>query len=65
MKGSWTPTYNPAVGKYAVYRLKDINATDHSGNREIYPCGYIFSDKDTAQKVADDLNYSEEVEKHE
>ena len=36
MKSEWKVTSNPINGKtmYAVYRLKDINAVDHSGNRE-------------------------------
>lgn len=46
---------------YQVYRLIDVFAVDHSGNREYR--GAVFSDKLSAQAYADFLNSEEE--KHE
>lgn len=39
---------------YQVYRLIDMFAVDHSGNREYR--GEVFSDKLSAQAYADSLN---------
>lgn len=39
---------------YQVYRLIDERAVDHSGNREYR--GEVFSDKLSAQALADKLN---------
>ena len=39
---------------YQVYRLIDEHAVDHSGNREYR--GEVFSDKLSAQALADKLN---------
>lgn len=61
MKGKWKVTCNPTDSGnylYAVYRLRDINEIDHSGNRE-YGSKYMAS-KEEAQAIADKLN-SEEV----
>ena len=56
MVGKWKVTANPVGGGmlYAVYRLRDVDAVDHSGNRE-YASGYI-EDKDTALTIAEGLN---------
>lgn len=52
----WKVTSNLIGGDkmYAVYRLRDINAVDHSGNRE-YAGGWT-SNREGAQIVADQLN---------
>ena len=59
MKSAWKVSSNPIAGvtKYQAYRIKDVNAVDHSGNRE-YAGGW-FTDKDEAQKIADKLNEEE------
>lgn len=56
MKSEWRVTANPVGGKilYGVYRLRDINAVDHSGNREHH--GEYTEDKEKAKKIAEDLN---------
>ncbi|HCR83893.1 hypothetical protein [Muricomes intestini] len=56
MVGKWKVQSNPVGGNmmYAVYRLRDVDAVDHSGNRE-YASGYI-EDKDTALTIAEGLN---------
>lgn len=43
---------------YQVYRLINVFAVDHSGNREYR--GEVFSDKASAQALADKLNAEEE-----
>lgn len=56
MKSEWKVTSN-LIGehiKYAVFRLCDIQETDHSGNRE-FATDYMDS-RDQAQKTANDLN---------
>ena len=60
MVGKWKVTANPVGGGmlYAVYRLVDVNAVDHSGNRE-YATSYI-EDEDTALTIAEGLNRKEE-----
>ncbi len=45
---------------YQVYRLIDVFAVDHSGNREY--CGEVFADKASAQALADKLNAEEKDE---
>ena len=62
MKSEWKVTSNRINGKtmYGVYRLRDINAVDHSGNRE-YAGGYVSS-RETAAIVAAELN-KKQVEK--
>lgn len=59
----WKVTCNNVCGErlYAVYRLRDINSTDHSGNRE-YATDYMES-KEEALKIASQMNESEEKEK--
>lgn len=55
----WKVTSNYIGDKkmYAVYRLRDINAVDHSGNRE-YAGGWI-ENREAVQIVADQLNGEE------
>lgn len=57
MKTRWKITcqYFGNEKLYAIYRLIDPTAVDHSGNRK-YAIGYIFNDESQAQKVADELN---------
>jgi len=52
----WRVTANPVGGKmwYAVYRIRDIDEVDHSGNRQ-YRGGYI-DDKSKAEAYARQLN---------
>ena len=54
--GKWKVTSNYIGGDkmYAVYRLRDVNEVDHSGNRE-YAGGWTYN-RDSAQVVADQLN---------
>ena len=55
MKSEWKVTQN-YIGKsvYGVYRQKDINAVDHSGNREL--AGEYVDTREEAQQLADKLN---------
>lgn len=56
MHSDWKVTAN-LIGDnkcYAVYRLIDINAVDHSGNRE-FATDYM-PDKTEAQAIAAELN---------
>lgn len=59
MTGKWDITSNLIGGNmmYAVYRLRDVSAVDHSGNREL-ATGYIDS-REEAEKIADKLNAAE------
>ena len=59
MMSEWRVTSNLIAGKmyYSCYRLKDMDAVDHSGNRE--ELGRWFVKKETAQIVADQLNKGE------
>lgn len=52
----WKVSRNYVGGKdlYIVYRLRDENEVDHSGNRE-YGSKYMESEQE-AQKIADRLN---------
>ena len=56
MKSEWRVTSNFIAGKrlYSTYRLRDISAVDHSGNRE--SMGQWFDTREEAQKAADALN---------
>ncbi len=60
MRGKWKVTSNSICGAkmYRTYRLMDVNAVDHSGNRE-YAGGYV-ADREEAQAIADKLNAEEE-----
>ena len=60
MKSEWKVTSN-LIGDekiYQVYRLLDINAVDHGGNRHYY-AGYTTRDKEKAEIVASTLNRAE------
>lgn len=59
MKSKWMVTwqYINDVPKYAVYRLRDVNEVDHSGNRE-YHGGYT-TNKAEAEALAKKLNEEE------
>lgn len=56
MKSKWKVTSNIIDGKkmYGVYRIKNENEPDHSGNREIY--GNYHEDRETAEVLANMLN---------
>ena len=56
MKSEWRVTSNYIGGQtmYGVYRLRNINEIDHSGNRE-YAGGYS-NDRQVAVKLAAELN---------
>lgn len=59
MKSEWkvTSQYIGDTKMYALYRLKDINATDNSGNRE-YAGEYIES-RDRCVAIAAAMNAKE------
>lgn len=60
MKSEWRVSKIP-VGEdcvYGVYRLFDIQKTDHSGNREEF--WRTFEDRNEAAMVARQLNEEEE-----
>ncbi|UZD42774.1 hypothetical protein [Selenomonas sputigena] len=56
MKSEWRVTSNLIAGErcYSCYRLKNVEAVDHSGNRE--ELGRWFGTKEAAQVVADEMN---------
>ena len=56
MKSGWkvSTTYTPDGKVYQVYRLKDVDKTDESGNREYL--NQTFPSKNDAQIVANELN---------
>ena len=56
MKSKWgvSSQYIGGEKEYQVYRLLDIHAVDHSGNREY--SGRIYDSKESAQIEADRLN---------
>lgn len=56
MKSKWKISCNVIDGKkiYQVYRILDLNVTDHSGNREYY--GDYLTDRDQAKAQAERLN---------
>ena len=56
MMSEWRVTSNLIAGEkyYSCYRLKDMDAVDHSGNRE--ELGRWFGTKEAAQVVADQMN---------
>ena len=58
MKSEWRVTVN-MIGsekKYGVYRLRDVDEVDHSGNRE--DIGRWFDEREIAQVYADTLIYA-------
>lgn len=60
MKSPWRVTMQYINGKpqYAVYRLRDVSETDHSGNRE---SGSTYMDsKEEAERIAAELNRKKE-----
>lgn len=61
MKSKWKVSSTYAGGErfYQVYRLRDVNEVDHSGNREI---AGTFDDEAQAQEYADAKNRLEEDE---
>lgn len=62
MKSEWRVTANSVGGEmlYGVYRLRDKDALDHSGNRE--SLGRLFDDRKLAEDMARIMN-EEETEK--
>lgn len=60
MKSEWrvqkTPVEDGFV--YQIYRIRDINTIDHSGNREY--SDRVFDDLDLAEDVARIMNEGEE-----
>lgn len=58
MKSEWKVMHNYAGGEmfYQVYRLRDVNDVDHTGNREII--GY-FDTEEAAQEFATFKNREE------
>ena len=58
MKGKWKITSQRLDGKkvFAVFRLRNVDELDHSGNRE-FATGYM--DKQKAEEIANELNGSE------
>ncbi|MDD3109630.1 MAG: hypothetical protein PHH32_03190 [Eubacteriales bacterium] len=59
MKGPWKVTSNLIIDQkqYQVYRLRDMNEVDHSGNREYG--SDLMTDLDAAKAIADRLNTKE------
>lgn len=55
----WRVSCNPVAGKtfYQVYRIRDIDAIDHSGNRETR--GGLYESRIDAEKLAATLNAEE------
>lgn len=55
----WRVSSNPVAGKtfYQVYRIRDIDAVDHSGNRETR--GGLYESRIDAEKLAATLNAEE------
>ena len=60
MPSKWKVTSNIIDGKkkYGVYRIKDENAPDHSGNREYF--GNYHEERETAEVMANMLNMEAE-----
>lgn len=58
-QSEWRVSTNPVAGKtfYGVYRIRDLNAADHSGNRETR--GY-YETREEAEKLAAALNAEED-----
>lgn len=57
--GAWqvTSLYIGDQKKFAVYHLLDVNAIDHSGNREF--ATVYLTDKAEAERIAAELNEKE------
>lgn len=60
LKSKWmvTSQYIDDIPHFAVYRLRNINEIDHSGNREYY--GGYTPDEDEAEALANKLNEKEQ-----
>lgn len=59
MKSEWRVSSNPIGANeflYQVYRIRDLEKTDHSGNREVFD-SYIS--RDIAEMKASELNRKE------
>lgn len=56
MKSEWRVTKNPVMGDtpYGIYRLRDTEAVNHSGNRESRSGWY--ANRSEAEAVAEGLN---------
>lgn len=56
MKSAWKISSQYLCGRkvYQVYRIKDVNAVDHSGNREY--AGKLTDDEAAALALAEQLN---------
>ena len=52
----WRVSSNPVAGKmfYQVYRIRDVERIDHSGNRETR--GGLYESRQDAEKLAALLN---------
>ena len=52
----WRVSSNPIAGRtfYGVYRVRDINDIDHSGNRETR--GGWYETREEAERLAETLN---------
>ena len=59
MKSEWRVTANPVAGKmfYGVYRIKNTDEVDHSGNRETR--GGYYETREEAEHLAAVLNEEE------
>jgi len=57
----WKVSANPIAGRmfYGVYRLRDVNEIDHSGNRETR--GGWYEHREEAEALARRLNTEEAV----
>lgn len=62
MIGRWSVSSQYIGGEkiFQVYRLRNVNGVDHSGNREY--CGGIFYNEESAQAFADKLNEPQKEE---
>lgn len=59
MKGEWKVS-SQVIGDhwiYTVFRAKDADAVDHSGNREVHDC---YISREMAEMKARELNTMEE-----
>ena len=61
MKSAWKISSQYLCGRkvYQVYRIKDVNAVDHSGNREY--AGKLTDDEAAALALANRLNTKEKA----
>ena len=62
VKSKWKISSQYLCGKkvYQVYRIKDVNAVDHSGNREY--AGKLTNDEAEAMALAERMNAEEETQ---